>query len=245
VNVLLLSTYDLGRQPFGLASPAAWLRRAGLDVATRDLSRDALDEDEVRRAALIAFYLPMHTATRLAVPVIDTIRRLNGTATIAVYGLYAALSASLLREHGVSVVLGAEAEADLVSLARGDGSGRPRLVAPDRTVASLPRLPFLTPARDGLPSLDRYASLQMPDGTIRIAGATGRPADASIAAAIARSSRCTTGSSASCRSRSCLRTSISRLPLAPNTSHSAIRISSTAPRTPAASSRRCTTGIRC
>ena len=31
VRTLLISTYDLGRQPFGLASPAAWLRRAGLE----------------------------------------------------------------------------------------------------------------------------------------------------------------------------------------------------------------------
>ena len=26
VRVVLISTYELGRQPFGLASPAAWLR---------------------------------------------------------------------------------------------------------------------------------------------------------------------------------------------------------------------------
>ena len=30
--IALISTYELGRQPFGLASPAAWLERAGLDV---------------------------------------------------------------------------------------------------------------------------------------------------------------------------------------------------------------------
>ena len=42
VNVVLLSTYDLGRQPFGLASPAAWLRRAGVDVAgDRSVARAA------------------------------------------------------------------------------------------------------------------------------------------------------------------------------------------------------------
>ena len=26
MRAVLISTYDLGRQPFGLASPAAWLR---------------------------------------------------------------------------------------------------------------------------------------------------------------------------------------------------------------------------
>ena len=29
MKVVLLSTYDLGHQPFGLASPAAWLTEAG------------------------------------------------------------------------------------------------------------------------------------------------------------------------------------------------------------------------
>ena len=28
MRALLISTYELGRQPFGLASPAAWLRQA-------------------------------------------------------------------------------------------------------------------------------------------------------------------------------------------------------------------------
>ena len=69
MHVVLLSTYDLGRQPFGLASPTAWLRRAGHQVRAVDLSRDTLPVDAVAAADLIAFYLPMHTATRLALPV--------------------------------------------------------------------------------------------------------------------------------------------------------------------------------
>ena len=68
VRVLLVSTYDLGRQPFGLASPAAWLKEAGLDVACADVAKARLSEDAVRTADLVAFYLPMHTATRLALP---------------------------------------------------------------------------------------------------------------------------------------------------------------------------------
>src|SRR6266849_3087241 len=38
LNVLLISTYELGRQPFGLASPAAWLRAAGFHTTSLDLS---------------------------------------------------------------------------------------------------------------------------------------------------------------------------------------------------------------
>ena len=115
--VLLLSTYDLGRQPFGVASPAAWLRRAGLDVHAIDLSRDRLSPEAVSAASLVAFYLPMHTATRLALPMIDRVRTINPTATICAYGLYAPLNEAMLREHGVSVIVGPEAEEELVRLA--------------------------------------------------------------------------------------------------------------------------------
>jgi hypothetical protein len=65
-RVLLIGTYDLGHQPFGLASPAAWLSEAGFQVDCLDLSRSELDTAQVAGATVIAFYVPMHTATRLA-----------------------------------------------------------------------------------------------------------------------------------------------------------------------------------
>jgi hypothetical protein len=70
MNVLLISTYELGHQPFGLASPAAWIAESGHLVTCADLGVESLDADAVRRAGLIGFYLPMHTATRLAAKVI-------------------------------------------------------------------------------------------------------------------------------------------------------------------------------
>jgi len=166
VHVVLLSTYDLGRQPFGLASPAAWLKRAGHAVTCVDLSRARLPADVVAGADFAAFYLPMHTATRLALPVIARLRALNPSLPIAAYGLYAPLNDALLRESGVSMVLGPEAEEDLVSWAGGAGG------AGEAGGASLPRLAFVAPDRTGLPKLDRYASLQMPDGSSKIVGST-------------------------------------------------------------------------
>jgi len=83
VRVLLVSTYDLGRQPFGLASPAAWLREAGVEVDCADTSREKLTDQRIASAGLVAFYLPMHTATRLASPLIDRVRRVNPTARLA------------------------------------------------------------------------------------------------------------------------------------------------------------------
>jgi radical SAM superfamily enzyme YgiQ (UPF0313 family) len=176
--IVLLSTYDLGRQPFGVASPAAWLRRAGVEVHVIDLSRDRLDPGAVSAASLVAFYLPMHTATRLALPMIDRVRAINPAATICAYGLYAPLNEAILREHGVSVILGPEAEEDLVLLAGGTKvpplrlEGEPEPVRRGVPPASLPRLQFIQPDRTGLPALDRYASLQMPDGTKKTVGAT-------------------------------------------------------------------------
>jgi radical SAM superfamily enzyme YgiQ (UPF0313 family) len=172
VRVLLLSTYDLGRQPFGLASPAAWLKRAGFDPVTCDLSRDSLNEQQVRDASLIAVYLPMHTATRLAIPIIQRVRAVNSAARVVAYGLYAPLCAELLRAHGVSDVLGPEAESALTDLAREVRSGRDRPETSVRSRPGLPRLEFIAPDRSALPGLSRYASVMMPDGTRRTAGAT-------------------------------------------------------------------------
>ena len=77
MQIVLVSTYALGRQPFGLASPAAWLRAAGHQVVLADLSLDRLPEDAIRAAGMVAFYLPMHTATRLAVEAMGQVRQMN------------------------------------------------------------------------------------------------------------------------------------------------------------------------
>ena len=170
MQALLVSTYDLGRQPFGLASPAAWLRRAGVATECVDTSREPLSDECIAGADLVAFYLPMHTATRLAAPLIDRVRRVNPSARIAAYGLYAPLNAEWLRERGVTHVLGPEAEQELVALTgsdSGDGSTHVRDLGCEST-----HHPSLTPDRTGLPPLSRYAALQMPDGSTRTVGST-------------------------------------------------------------------------
>jgi radical SAM superfamily enzyme YgiQ (UPF0313 family) len=120
----------------------------------------------VTTADLIAFYLPMHTATRLAMPVIDRVRTINPAATICAFGLYAPLNEPLLRQRGVTIVLGPEAEDDLARLANGIGAST------QAPLHAIPRLQYIQPDRAGLPALDRYASLQMPDGSHKIVGAT-------------------------------------------------------------------------
>ena len=110
MRILLISTYDLGRQPFGLASPVAWLRAEGHTVATADLSREPLPIEAVRAADWIAFHLPMHTATRMAIPRIQAARELNPAARICCYGLYAPVNQEMLRSLGVVHVIGGEFE---------------------------------------------------------------------------------------------------------------------------------------
>src|SRR5258708_14980522 len=117
MKIVLISTYELGRQPFGLVSPAAWLRKRGHAVACLDLTRQELDAVAVRGAELIAIYLPMHTATRLACKLIPTLRAQNAGAHLCCYGLYAPMNAEYLRSLGVGTILGGEVEGGLVRLA--------------------------------------------------------------------------------------------------------------------------------
>jgi radical SAM superfamily enzyme YgiQ (UPF0313 family) len=162
MKVLLVSTYELGRQPFGLASPAAWLAERGHVVRCADLSVEPLQPDLARDAELIAFYLPMHTATRLAAQLIPKIQRMNPAAHLCCYGLYAPLNEAYLRTLGVASILGGEFEAALAALADGASPG---------TLVSLDRLQFMTPVRTGLPPLDEYAKLRL-NGTQKRVGYT-------------------------------------------------------------------------
>jgi len=162
VRVVLISTYDLGRQPFGLASPAAWLRAEGHEVITADLSREHPPIEAVRAADWVCFHLPMHTATRLAAPQIQAARRLNPTVRIACYGLYAPMNEALLRSLGADAIIGGEFESALAAAVAGRGGGASVVID---------RLPFRTPDRSGMPALARYARVKR-DGVDTVAGYT-------------------------------------------------------------------------
>lgn len=170
--VLLISAFDLGHQPFGLASPAAWLAAAGARVSCLDLAVQTLDDDAVRAADLIGFYLPMHTATRILAQVVPRVRELNPAAHLCAYGLYAPVNADLLKRIGVNSVIGGEFEAPLTALVRGLNESGASLATSRLPVVSLGRQDFLVPDRSDLPGLSHYAYLTMPDGTRRTVGYT-------------------------------------------------------------------------
>ncbi|MSQ50232.1 MAG: radical SAM protein [Betaproteobacteria bacterium] len=164
-----MNPYELGRQPFALAQAAAWLKRAGFSVRCLDLSLEKLDPEALADARLVALYVGMHTATRIAVQALPRIKQLAPKAHICVYGLYAPMNETLLRGLGVGSVLGGEVEPSLLSLCqrlRSHGTASTQ----SEPVISLGRVAFEVPERSGLPQLSRYAHLVLPDGTTGVAG---------------------------------------------------------------------------
>lgn len=149
MRIVLVSTYELGHQPFGLASPKAWLVRAGHEVTSVDLAKTPLSENLIRASDAVAFSLPMHTAARLAIPVIERVKRVNPSARIACYGLYAPLNSDLLRSIGAEAILGGEFEQALVQWAAGEN-------VPE---TSLDKLAFVKP--DRIDACGSYAMLRV------------------------------------------------------------------------------------
>lgn len=163
-NVLLISCYELGHQPLGLASPLAFLTRAGIKAETIDLSVDPLDEAKLQRADFVAVSVPMHTALRLGLLVAKRVKKLNPACRLAFYGLYATLNAELLMDSGADAVLSGEYEDALVAW----------LTTRKRTTLKPPpfrkRLDYPVPERTPLPKLDRYVHIERADGTHAIVG---------------------------------------------------------------------------
>src|SRR5471030_1422455 len=162
-KVVLINPYELGRQPFALAEPCAWLKQDGFQVQCIDLSLQKLDPALLSGAQLVALSVGMHTATRIAVKAIPRIREMAPQAHLCAYGLYAPMNRQSLRGLGVRTILGGEFEPALASLARRLRAGDACL-AQSEPVVQLAKIEFLTPDRSGLPNLQRYAHLVMPGG---------------------------------------------------------------------------------
>ena len=165
MRILLVSCYELGHQPLALASPLAFLERAGFAAEALDISVEPFDDGKAARAELVAISVPMHTALRLGVRVASAIRRINPGCHVCFYGLYASLNAEYLLEHCGDSVISGEFESALVALAEALAAGRPGMVEGVRLRARaakpvLERLPFPVPSRGALPQLKKYAHLE-------------------------------------------------------------------------------------
>ncbi len=196
--VLLISCYELGHQPIGLASPLGFLERAGYTPDVIDIAVETLDVEKAARAEFVGICVPMHTALRLGVHVATRLRKINPSCHICFYGLYASLNAEYLLRHHADSVIGGEYETPMVelvdSLADGihikvagvlqregieslqDASQSSPLLKPSHNRISvykshnnLPSEFLPVPSRKRLPSLDGYARLEQ-DGVAHLAG---------------------------------------------------------------------------
>ena len=115
-SILLVSCYELGHQPVGIASPRGFLQRAGYASETLDIAVESFDENKIARAWFVGISVPMHTALRLGVRMAERIREINPGCHICFYGLYASLNADYLLEHVADSIIGGEYEEPLVDL---------------------------------------------------------------------------------------------------------------------------------
>jgi radical SAM superfamily enzyme YgiQ (UPF0313 family) len=173
-SILIVSCYELGHQPLGAALPLAFLQRAGFAPDALDIAVQDFDEAKVSQARLVAISVPMHTALRLGVRVAESVRQLNPAAAVCFYGLYAALNADYLLEHGGDYCIGGECETPLVALAEALDGGRTGAVegvykSGQAAQPFLRRLPFPLPVRTPLPPLEKYARLEH-KGESRVVG---------------------------------------------------------------------------
>lgn len=192
-EILLVSCYEMGHQPWNLASPLAFLQQAGYAPLAIDTAISNLAEESLSDATLVAISVPMHTALRLGVMVAKRVRAANPAAHITFYGLYAGLNAEYLLHSMVqeqdqisdesqfllpladSVIAG-EYEVPLLGLVQALEEGTPVYHVLGVSNASHTTAPYLArlakevtdypiPQRMGLPDIAHYARFRTEDHT--------------------------------------------------------------------------------
>jgi radical SAM superfamily enzyme YgiQ (UPF0313 family) len=178
VRVLLVSTYELGHQPLGIASPAGSLATAGHLTRCVDVAVDPLEDADIRWAEAVAFSVPMHTALRLALALVERVRALRPQLPVALVGLYAPVALGHPGLRGSDILAAGDSEGQLARwldelvatpeppTGLADPAGQARVtveLGAPRTAQGG------SPDRSGLPTLDRYARLVTAAGE-RLAG---------------------------------------------------------------------------
>ncbi len=163
-QVLLISCYELGHQPFGIALAAGFLKRAGYFPDTLDLSVQKIDIAKVKRAKWIGISVPMHTALRIGSAAAERIREINPACHISFYGLYSSLNGKALLKGLADSVIGGEYESPLLAwvdkLDRNEKGSIPGVQTREHSSKPLlAHLPFPTPSREHLLPLAEYAHL--------------------------------------------------------------------------------------
>ncbi|HXX77895.1 MAG TPA: CUAEP/CCAEP-tail radical SAM protein, partial [Ktedonobacteraceae bacterium] len=175
-DILLISCYELGHQPFHFASLQAMLRQAGYFPVLLDASIENLTEEMLKKARFVGISAPMHTALRLGQQVAKRVREVNPPAYICFYGLYASLNAEYLLQELADATLGGEYEIPMLNLI---ASLEKQLDSPisgvntreQRSTPWIKRTPFTILDRKQLLSPEHYARLEI-NGEQVLAGYT-------------------------------------------------------------------------
>ncbi len=115
-DILLISCYELGHQPFHLASLCAMLQHAGYCPVPIDTAVEILTDEVIMQARFVGISVPMHTALRLGQQIALHVRAINPSAHICFYGLYALLNADYLLQDSIDSAIGGEYEQPILHL---------------------------------------------------------------------------------------------------------------------------------
>jgi radical SAM superfamily enzyme YgiQ (UPF0313 family) len=175
-NILLISCYELGHQPYQLASLQTILWQAGYLPVSVDTAVETLTDETIKQARFVGISVPMHTALRLGQQLAKRVRSLNPLAHICFYGLYASLNAEYLLQDCVDSTIGGEFEIPLLELIASLENDKISSIAgvstrDQRSSPRIQRTPFIVPIRNQLPPPGRYARLEL-DGEQVLAGYT-------------------------------------------------------------------------
>jgi radical SAM superfamily enzyme YgiQ (UPF0313 family) len=175
-DILLVSCYELGHQPFHLATLLALFQQAGYSPTPIDTAVETLTDEAIAQARIVAISVPMHTALRLGQQVAQRVRSLNPRAHICFYGYYAWLNAAYLLQSCADSIIGGEQEIPLLKLVVALEQDDTTAVAGVSTHQSssepwVQRMAFPVPQRRLLPPLHRYARLEV-GGKAVLAGYT-------------------------------------------------------------------------
>ena len=158
-RVLLISTYEQGHQPLGIAAPAAALIAGGHDVSAFDLAVESISSERLQATAseadLIGISTPMHTAARLGIRIARQLEECSDR--IVFYGL----AANSLHDLGLGRAISGDIDLQLVKLADGEAAA---------DVPIFDREPRLVPQRSILPPLNQYARYRDAGGGSHLAG---------------------------------------------------------------------------
>jgi hypothetical protein len=166
VRVLFVSTYELGHQPSSVATLAAVAAAAGHEVRACDVAVSELSGEDVAWAEAAVLSVPMHTALRLALGVVERLRADRPGLPVALCGLYAPVATGHRLLGPGDLLAAGDAAGPLVGWLEGS--------VPGGSIVELGAVhlePGPLPLRSALPPLASYARLVSGGGRF-LAGST-------------------------------------------------------------------------